>query len=521
MSVSKSKKEMNFTDEAGLSFILNVHSIFKNKQQDRLSLMYVAPTGKGKSYFIQNGFVEYCRDYNHKILYLVPRKALKEEFEKEIKRSHKDDVVTVRSYQHYEIASDLICDDMHDIIICDECHYFVSDSIFNSSTEKSYNWIMNRNSKKVKIFITATPHPIQERIIEDMKKKKGALMTTDLEGVSPIDKIEFFSVAWEDLKKRNVEKILKVSDSYEIQEDENLLNEIPANEKAIVFCDTTQYAHDLYKKYEGQSIFICSRDNPKNKKFFNDIVDEDTFSKILTEHKFDCKYLFCTSALDVGISFRDTQIKRIICMLHDWNSIVQAIGRKRMIDKNDTVTLHLPYYNGKGIGGLMRQVNSKFEHYYYLKEYGAEAYLQKYQKQYDPAKIVYYRDIGGGISVPDVDMFVLAYYERQKQVLNDINKINGSNKYRDWVTKELGVPSIKERLIDVLQAFAESERIFTTYDKDEFINAIGLTNRNGRPVKNISKLNEYLKEMGTGFQIITKRDGDKSRTTIYQVTKIV
>ena len=523
MSVSNYQKELSFTDSVGIPFIVNARGILNNHYQDSCAFMYIAPTGKGKSFFVKNEFANFCRDCGHSILYLVPRKALKEEFEKEIVQSGQDDIITVMTYQHFESGLQFVPNDKYDIIICDECHYFVSDSLFNCNTEKSYKWVMNNNHDKLKIFLTATPQPIQQIIIEDMKKRNGHLMITELEGVSPINKVEFFSVLYEDIKRRNVEKILRLSDNFEIQGGSNLLDEVPEDEKTIVFCDSVRYAHDLYKKYESQSVFICSKDSPKNKKYLKDVADDAIFSKMLTEHKFDCKYLFCTSALDVGISFRDRQIKRIICLLHDWNSITQAIGRKRMIDKDDTVTLHLPYYNNQGIGGLMVQLENKFEHYYYLKEYGAEAYLQKYQKCYDPAKIVYYRDMGGGLSIPDVDKFVLANYQHQKHCLLAINAINSPNKYQDWVTQQLGLPSIKERLVSVLQAYAESERCFSKNDKNELVEAIGLhdTHNSSRLVKNISKINEYLESMKMDYRITSKRDNDKSRTTIYQVTKIV
>ena len=127
-------------------------------------------------------------------------------------------------------------------------------------------------------------------------------MYCELEGVSPVKDIKFFKIGFDEEKRNNVQ---------------NILNEIDkTEEKAIVFCDSKKYAHDLYEQYSEKSIFICSLTDGK---FENDNAaseksgDHNKYLHMLTENNFDCKYVFCTSALDVGFSIKDRQVKHIIC----------------------------------------------------------------------------------------------------------------------------------------------------------------------------------------------------------------
>src|SRR5699024_5040496 len=44
--------------------------------------------------------------------------------------------------------------DIYDYIVCDEFHYFISDGLFNNTTDVSLDSILTQN--KVKIFMSAT-----------------------------------------------------------------------------------------------------------------------------------------------------------------------------------------------------------------------------------------------------------------------------------------------------------------------------------------------------------------------------
>ena len=269
--------------------------------------------------------------------------------------------------------------------------------------------------------------------------------------------IEFFKVSWSEQKQQNVQKIIDKIDKTE--------------DKAIVFCDSKADALELHEKYKDKSLFICSKSSEKKDKYFKaNAVNEnpDAYKKMLSEHNFDCKYVFCTSALDVGFSINDRQVKHIICMLHDWNGVIQAVGRKRIMDKdlNDRVTLYLPYYNNKTIGKKQKETLELFEHWKYLSFEGATAYMEKYEKIPDPAKIVYYRHTENGACEPAVDEFVLWYHKRQNEIWKEISDIDSPEKHQDWICQQFGLisKSHERTLYGIerdLKPFADRKRVFT------------------------------------------------------------
>lgn len=541
--MSETDNFKTFSEEVGDETIELAKCIMDNNLQAKRTLFVSAPTGKGKSHFIKNKFYDYCKDKGYKILYLLPRKVVKDGFIKELQAENKTDIVTVKAYQEFEQIEDYesyeeymelekkLSFSEYDVIICDECHYFISDSIFNSFTFRSYDRIFNNGADKLRIFITATPDPILAKIrgticqnnSKDIPQDEWHILAyCELKGVSAVKDIKFFKIGFEEQKKNNVQ---------------NILNKIDKNdEKAIVFCDSKAYAHALYEQYPGKSIFICSLSDGE---FENDNAasekseDHNKYLHMLTENNFECKYVFCTSALDVGFSIKDRQVKHIICMLHDWNGVIQAVGRKRIMNKDlsDRITLYLPYYSNQTIGKKRKKILECFEHWKCLEFKGAEAYMKKYEKIPDPAKIIYYRHTENGDCEPAIDDFVLWYHKRQAQIYSDISKIDSPEQHQDWIYQQFGLPCKRhEKMLwsinKGLKPFAESGKIFTQKDKD-IINTIariiGKKHKgSGTLVTGMKSLEEYLKSVGCDYMIeIGKKrekiDGKDKKTTTYQI----
>src|SRR5699024_12225692 len=93
-----------------------------------------AGTGMGKSYFIKNNLYAIAKRDNKKILMLVHRLNCLDQFQYEINRDGKTDVITLGTYQSLEyhslqgIKSNEIHPSDFDYVICDEFHYFMSDA---------------------------------------------------------------------------------------------------------------------------------------------------------------------------------------------------------------------------------------------------------------------------------------------------------------------------------------------------------------------------------------------------------
>ena len=500
----------NFTEDTGDKLIALIDEIIKENTQDKKSIIVGAPTGKGKSHFIKHSLYDYCKDRNYRILLLLPRRVVKDEFNAEISKDAKNDIITIKSYQSFELAEGSPTFETYDIVVCDECHYFISDSDFNKTIERSYHRILQDAKQKVVVYLTATPYPFAYRLALDLEKEKRVLIGRELDGLSPIKRVKFFSADSDTLKKTNVKHIL---DSIS-QNDE----------KAIVFCDTAKYAHELYEQYSTQSLFICSVHNTKNKNYIGDI-DEEAYNKLITEHKFEYKFLFCTSALDVGFSIKDRSVKHVICLLHDQNSIIQAIGRKRFVDNDptDTITVYLRDYSNQGIGGLLTAYHRYFEHYEYFIENGEDAYFDKYYRQPDPYGIVCIgRRKGGGLSF-EINELRLCKYQYQYLTLQQINSIDSDYRYRDYMLQELKQPPRQKvnisKISEVLEPLASNRVIFEKKSSsyDQIVSTIAYDNGHGILFKGEKKLNEYLERHNIPYRIV--KDNNSKRKVLYYVQK--
>ena len=97
---------LTFSEEFGEETIELIKCIFENKEQNRANLFIDANTGKGKSYFLKNMLYNFCKENKLKMLYLLPRRIVRDEFITELTAENKTDVITVKAYQEFEQRDD-------------------------------------------------------------------------------------------------------------------------------------------------------------------------------------------------------------------------------------------------------------------------------------------------------------------------------------------------------------------------------------------------------------------------------
>ena len=135
-----------------------------------------SPTGSGKTTFILKKLLPYLAEKGQRILYLVNRKALKLQLEIECKDIFGDyaKCIDIELYQSMET---IISDNYeyavnkyrrYFCIVCDEAHYFMMDSNYNTNTIWSYNFIKNELWNKLQIYISATMENIKKFIEREM-----------------------------------------------------------------------------------------------------------------------------------------------------------------------------------------------------------------------------------------------------------------------------------------------------------------------------------------------------------------
>ncbi len=200
-----------------------------------------------------------------------------------------------------------------DYVVCDECHYFFTDAPFNKFTPVSLKWILE--SRAVKIFMSATPRIVKKYIREKLGEDNIVAypLPTDY---SYINKLYFY---------KNPQII-----------EDNLLDNLEEDEKVIYFNRSATDCYRLHKKYENNSMFVVSEYNDLYK-----FVDVKAKEEMLEKQRFQTQILFTTSCMDNGINIKDKAIKHIVLDIRDFDTMIQCLGRKRVIDEADTITLYI------------------------------------------------------------------------------------------------------------------------------------------------------------------------------------
>ena len=101
-------------------------------------ILIQASTGSGKSYFILHVLLKWAISQNRKILYLVNRSVLKKQLEEELYSDISNEIYEEFGYRliiEYNIEELKT----YSYVVYDECHYFYSDSNFNTNTQLSFD----------------------------------------------------------------------------------------------------------------------------------------------------------------------------------------------------------------------------------------------------------------------------------------------------------------------------------------------------------------------------------------------
>lgn len=285
-------------------------------------------TGTGKTTFIEK-LSQLSQFY---ILVLTNRTANRKQIVNHLKNgcsSLKQLYVKVISYQELEKDIGMTSEelDKYDYIVCDESHYFLEDSEFNSNTNISLMKIMGTR-RAIKIFMSATNQYIQRKIIKRLQRRyNNDLMVAQ--------KIFIYTMNSNATKIRNII-------SFESFERDLLYKIINSKDKWLIFVKSKEQGKEIIKKLTKylnvDEVIFMYRDALELKT----IKEMQTFDVLINEKTFYQKVLITTSLLDNGVNIRSPELKNIVCFDDDPVEIVQMIGRKRSIAKeNDYFDLYL------------------------------------------------------------------------------------------------------------------------------------------------------------------------------------
>lgn len=222
--------------------------------------------------------------------------------------------------------------DSYAYIVCDEAHYFFSDSDFNHTTELSFQCIERLVPEKVVIYMSATG-----RLLFDKWEEDGTIQP---------DRYYYIP--------RNYDHISEVYFFYRDVERQDILDHLPAGEKAVVFVTKRDTLVEMKKKYGDSASYYCSKnhkDGPMDK--LEDCINPDgTLRK---------RILFTTTALYNGVDIKDHALRHLIIEQWEPIEVIQEIGRKRPLDATDTCKLYLRAKGREEILQLFLMAGNKWD----------------------------------------------------------------------------------------------------------------------------------------------------------------
>ena len=316
-----------------------------------------SPTGKGKSHFIKHTLSNH--NEAKKILILVNRTIIKKQSEIEIGNNEN---IVIKTYQ---LLSELIVTKSakiadfigFDYIICDEAHHFCEESEFIFNTDVSFNWVINQNA--IKIFMTATANFIKGYILDELE--------LNIEHYYIENKYDF------------IEKLYFYENDKTIGK---LLIDLPEDEKAIYFTSAKKAYEmsEILKSY----VFYCSNNNYTYRQY----VDPEKITYIEENEKFEEQVLCCTKVADCGFNLKDDKIKHIIVDIADLSSIIQCIGRKRIVFR-DKIILYIKDKKGNAISRKLENFQEKIKYANIILEKGDIALIEEYSHKNTYGNLIY------------------------------------------------------------------------------------------------------------------------------------
>lgn len=299
-----------------------------------------------------------------------------------------------------------------------------------------------------------------------------------------------------------------------------IIENISTNEQIILF-SSAKRAYETAKKYNGS--FICSKYNSEYKKY----IDEDELDNIMKNETFDNHLLCATSALDNGVNLVNKNVKHIIIDILDIDEFIQCLGRKRIIEGDDTVNLYFyDWSNKKRIAKYQQNTQKQLDAVYILETLGQNEYVNlSYKNSKFSTKIIDDIVIDNKIhKVINKCMYTKIYCDDvfYKAILKDKLK----NSFINSIHIALDIPykSIhkmeKENKEDNL--IKELDRLagVKLYKEEQkyLIELIGLIDARGRLQKSISMLNQYLYDNKLEYIIISKKSNSKR---FWEIQKLI
>lgn len=428
------------TMEAAMKYVSDIIGNQYKDWQPGDSIYISTQTGTGKTSFIINKLIkEYCSE-GKKVLYLVNRSALRKQLELEIKNTLSYDEqknIVLTSYQTLEemysnfafnkssfdycegvaagknvYSTEYVCDYVgHTMfsncdfnigniklsefycVICDECHYYLADSNYNTRTIFSYNLVKWFFSDKIRIYISATIDnisnyikndnliiiPKNEKGIDVMRKSKNyRFLQTDWFAVNTkICKEYSKSTCMGSVyNQRNYD----YADLYMVDSEEQIVDNIfEFNGRWLIFVDSKSFGRSLKRKINERNkeeqkkekkeherdkeyvpTFIEKKVVFMSSEYYDSPEEYRENLQIIKNQQQTVDVLIATSVYDNGINLKDELLNNIVIMADNEVEFIQMLGRKRIDESR--VNLFLYRYDKNHFTSRLTNMSRKIEY---------------------------------------------------------------------------------------------------------------------------------------------------------------
>lgn len=446
-----------------------------------------ASTGAGKSHFILNVYLDWIIQRGGRLLYLVNRRILREQLQNEVNTeiarviSEKNGLDTniqnyieITTYQalenrlkssYYEACKCLESMQKFTCVVCDECHYFYTDSNFNTGTELSLDLIRELFDNKLQIYISATADPIKKEMEKYFEKQKDVNQTVNFGSIAPFKcKEKAFIEYGENYNSGGLHPYILMDQDGLIDKIQRSIHE--TKDKWMVFVDSIDAGEGLQKALRRDSeikdsdIIFLDADYEKveeAEKTVNEIVENKSSRK---------RVIISTAVMDNGITFQDSDLVNIAIFSDIKETFVQMLGRKR-INGNEIIHLYICKRSEEYFRKRYQYVHNAMDIYY------------KYQAELNILSEPYFyqenRQNGQTVTVPlnYIKSFFLYHYY-------------GIRVYENRMKSDS-----QQKILDVLL----SNRMEAQYLKKFCYSVNGNISLNRLAVQHLSDLEYYYKDM--------------------------
>ena len=326
------------------------------------------PTGSGKTYFILHVLLKHAVETNKRILYLVNRRALKAQVEKDIEAASKEirkldyalepvKQIEVCTYQQIEngktfplvrtlsINGKTVGFPDFDYVVLDEFHYFLADANYNTNTFVSF-WQLYQvfSNSAAFVFMSATMESMEIVMkklfpyLDDGRMMEGSYtwpFYTDgaRDAASMLYKRKQVYTYSGEADYSHL-KILVIDEPEDIKE---AITACEGKDKWLIFYNSIDRAKSICKALKDMHIDAISIDAG----YFDTKEKLETMNDIIKDGILRHKVTFVTSVVDNGVSISDPNLRNIAVFADTKEDFLQMLGRKRKNDTADRINLYL------------------------------------------------------------------------------------------------------------------------------------------------------------------------------------